>query len=37
VDAILDPSETRPTLIEAFDIVTRRRGVTPIRTGVFQV
>jgi acetyl-CoA carboxylase carboxyltransferase component len=37
VDAILDPSETRPTLIEAFDIVTRRRDLTPIRTGVFQV
>lgn len=37
VDAILDPAETRGVLIEAFDLVTRRRPAHPMATGVFQV
>ncbi len=37
VDAVLDPSETRETLIHAFDIVTRRRDAAPVPLGVFQV
>ena len=37
VDAILDPQETRETLIAAFDLATRRRDAEPVPVGVFQV
>ncbi|HEY1784314.1 MAG TPA: acyl-CoA carboxylase subunit beta [Pirellulales bacterium] len=37
IDAILDPVETRPTLIHSLEIVTRHVEPEPFRLGVFQV
>jgi acetyl-CoA carboxylase carboxyltransferase component len=37
VDGIIDPADTRPTLIQALDIVTRHADDEPFRTGVLQV
>lgn len=37
VDAILDPAETRQTLIQSLEIVTRHVECEPFRLGVFQV
>src|SRR5262249_7237509 len=37
VDAILNPAETRATLLTALDIATRYDDGRPFRTGVFQV
>jgi acetyl-CoA carboxylase carboxyltransferase component len=37
IDAIIEPSQTRAILIQAFDVATRTRSVAPITTGVFQV
>lgn len=37
VDAIIDPATTRDVLILALDLATRRRPVSPLTTGVFQV
>ncbi len=37
VDAIIDPAQTRDVLTIALDIAVRRRDVSPITTGVFQV
>ncbi len=37
IDAIVEPERTREVLIQAFDLATRCRDVTPITTGVFQV
>ncbi len=37
VDAILDPVETRSTLIQALEIATRHAELEPMRLGVFQV
>jgi acetyl-CoA carboxylase carboxyltransferase component len=37
VDAIIDPAETRATLIQALDIVSRRRTTSGFPIGVFQV
>ena len=37
VDAVLDPGQTRPALIEALEIVTRHADPEPYKLGVFQV
>ena len=37
VDAIIAPSETRSTLMDALAVVTRVAGEEPFRTGVLQV
>jgi len=37
VDAIVEPRETRSTLIQSLEIVTRQATVEPYRLGVFQV
>jgi acetyl-CoA carboxylase carboxyltransferase component len=37
VDAIIDPVQTRDTLIEALAISTRHPSEEPFRLGVFQV
>ncbi|HTU25478.1 MAG TPA: acyl-CoA carboxylase subunit beta [Pirellulales bacterium] len=37
VDAILDPIDTRATLIQSLEIVTRHAEPEPFRLGVFQV
>ena len=37
VDAIIEPSETRSTLIQSLEIVTRQAVEEPYRLGVFQV
>ncbi len=37
VDAIIDPSETRNTLISSLEIVTRHASDEPFRLGVYQV
>lgn len=37
VDAIIQPAETRATLIQALEVVTRHPTVEPYRLGVFQV
>jgi len=37
VDAIIDPSETRDTLIQSLAIVTRHASEEPFRVGVYQV
>ena len=37
IDAIINPSETRDVLIAAFDVATRKRELTPLALGVFQV
>ncbi len=37
VDAIIDPADTRATLIEALEIVTRHAEPEPYKLGVFQV
>jgi 3-methylcrotonyl-CoA carboxylase beta subunit len=37
VDAIIQPAETRATLIQALEVVTRNPTVEPYRLGVFQV
>jgi acetyl-CoA carboxylase carboxyltransferase component len=37
VDAIIDPAETRPMLIESLCIATRHVDQQPFRLGVFQV
>ena len=37
VDAIIDPSTTRETLILALEVATRHAEDQPFRTGVFQV
>lgn len=37
VDGIINPSDTRATLIQALDIVTRHAHDEPFRTGVLQV
>jgi 3-methylcrotonyl-CoA carboxylase beta subunit len=37
VDAIVDPSETRETIIQALEVVTRQPQLEPFRVGVYQV
>jgi acetyl-CoA carboxylase carboxyltransferase component len=37
VDGILDPSATRPVLIDALSLVTRHASDEPFRVGVYQV
>jgi len=37
VDAILDPAETRDTLIQSLEVATRLASEEPFRLGVFQV
>jgi acetyl-CoA carboxylase carboxyltransferase component len=37
VDAIIDPAETRETLVLALEVVTRHAADEPFRLGVFQV
>ena len=37
VDAIVDPVDTRETLIQALEIATRHVDPEPYRLGVFQV
>ena len=37
VDAIINPEDTRQTLIDSLKIVTRHAEVEPYRTGVYQV
>ena len=37
VDAIIDPADTRPTLITALEVATRHAADEPYKLGVFQV
>jgi len=37
VDAIIEPADTRATLITALEIATRHADDEPFRTGVLQV
>jgi 3-methylcrotonyl-CoA carboxylase beta subunit len=37
VDAILDPAETRPVLIQSLEVATRHASDEPFRVGVYQV
>src|SRR5688572_25234571 len=37
VDAILDPAETRSTLIQSLEVATRHASDEPFRVGVYQV
>jgi acetyl-CoA carboxylase carboxyltransferase component len=36
VDAILEPTETRATLIAAMEVATRHAADEPFKVGVFQ-
>jgi acetyl-CoA carboxylase carboxyltransferase component len=37
VDAIIDPADTRPSLVTALEIATRHASDEPFRLGVYQV
>ena len=37
VDAIIDPAETRDTLIQSLEVATRHASDEPFRLGVYQV
>jgi 3-methylcrotonyl-CoA carboxylase beta subunit len=37
VDAILDPADTRPVLIQSLEVATRQASEEPFRVGVYQV